>query len=91
MSGTWQHEDKSRELFVLSRMDLITSPAMYKQLLRIHNAYIQNVTAVAMEGLHPTVVEKDIAVGGVKMSVREYLTTRNRKIHSMERTNLSKE
>eukprot|EP00957_Ditylum_brightwellii_P170898 13007399-Ditylum_brightwellii.AAC.1 len=27
---TWQREDKPRELFIPSRTDLITSPAMYK-------------------------------------------------------------
>eukprot|EP00957_Ditylum_brightwellii_P053260 4038270-Ditylum_brightwellii.AAC.1 len=68
MSANWQRKDKPREVFISSRTDLVTSLAMHEQLLRNHNTYIQNVTAVAVEGLHPTVLEKDIAVGGVKVS-----------------------
>eukprot|EP00957_Ditylum_brightwellii_P032178 2439734-Ditylum_brightwellii.AAC.1 len=71
MSATWQHEDKPRGVFVPSRTNLVTSPATYKQLLRNHNMYIQNTLAVTVEGLHPKVVDKDITVGGVKVSVRE--------------------
>eukprot|EP00957_Ditylum_brightwellii_P099139 7551127-Ditylum_brightwellii.AAC.1 len=68
MSATWRHEVKPRGVFIPSHTNLITLPKIYKQLLNNHNAHIQNTTSVAVESLHPTVLDKEIAVGTEKVT-----------------------
>eukprot|EP00957_Ditylum_brightwellii_P172894 13162512-Ditylum_brightwellii.AAC.1 len=54
---------------VPARTDLITSPEVYEKLLIKHNAYVDSVESVAVEGLHLFVLEKDIAVDDDNVTV----------------------
>eukprot|EP00957_Ditylum_brightwellii_P211682 15366462-Ditylum_brightwellii.AAC.4 len=56
-SNAWARDDKPRGVFVPAGSDLITNPVTYKQLLCNHNAYIDSTTALAIEGLHPNVLD----------------------------------
>eukprot|EP00957_Ditylum_brightwellii_P157241 11967272-Ditylum_brightwellii.AAC.1 len=73
MSEAWEHKTKPCSVFVPVHTDLITSPETYKQLLQNHSAYIQSTTAVAIEGLHPMILEKEITVDKEMVSAQEYL------------------
>eukprot|EP00957_Ditylum_brightwellii_P126040 9608853-Ditylum_brightwellii.AAC.1 len=42
------------------------SSETYKQILHHHKKYVDTVTAVAVEGLHPEVLVKEIEVGEEK-------------------------
>eukprot|EP00957_Ditylum_brightwellii_P164649 12536253-Ditylum_brightwellii.AAC.2 len=80
---------KFRGVFVPARAEMITSPAIYKQLLQNHNLYTDSVTSVTIEGLHPMSLDQEIALGKETVSIKEFLCTKNAKIQSMERTNIS--
>eukprot|EP00957_Ditylum_brightwellii_P095493 7273811-Ditylum_brightwellii.AAC.1 len=69
MSASWQRDDKPRGVLIPSRTDLVTPPETYKQLLRNHNAYDQNATAVAVEGLPLMALDTEIAIGEEKVAV----------------------
>eukprot|EP00957_Ditylum_brightwellii_P032138 2436743-Ditylum_brightwellii.AAC.1 len=89
MSVTWKGEFKPQGLFVPAHTDLITPPDAYKQLLRNHSTYVENLTAVGVEGLHSNVLMKEIDILEEKVLVREYLMRKNKNIQSMECTNYS--
>eukprot|EP00957_Ditylum_brightwellii_P031362 2377248-Ditylum_brightwellii.AAC.1 len=74
-------------MFIPARVWLITLPETYKTLLRKHNAYLQNTTAIALEGIHSNVAKTAIEGNSEWKSVQEYLTRKSNLIELMERTN----
>eukprot|EP00957_Ditylum_brightwellii_P141946 10814144-Ditylum_brightwellii.AAC.1 len=70
MATTWAQKHKPHGVFVPARAELITLPATYKQLLHNHNTYVDSVTDVIFEGLHPSVMRKEIAVGDDQVTVQ---------------------
>eukprot|EP00957_Ditylum_brightwellii_P073755 5605351-Ditylum_brightwellii.AAC.1 len=89
MATAWKSAFKLCKVFNPARTDLITSPEVYQNLVRRHNAYIDLVTAAAVKGLHPYMLDKEIAIDDEKVFVQEYLIWKNSTIESMDRTNLS--
>eukprot|EP00957_Ditylum_brightwellii_P152740 11626580-Ditylum_brightwellii.AAC.1 len=90
-SWTCEYEGCPRGLFLPARGWLVTSPASYKALLKQHNNYLNTNTVIALEGLHPNVLDKEIAVSNKNVSVQDYLIKQPKVIESMECTNLSNE
>ena len=58
MSAAWEKEGKPRKIFVPARTDLVTSPAVYKQLLKNHNRYLNQTSLVVVEGITPNKLNK---------------------------------
>ena len=59
---TYERQGCPRGLFLPARGWLVTTPATYKILLKQHNKYLLQTKAIAIEGLHNKVLEKDITV-----------------------------
>eukprot|EP00957_Ditylum_brightwellii_P108160 8251633-Ditylum_brightwellii.AAC.1 len=59
---TYKRQGCPCELFLPARGWFVTTPAMYKTLLKQHNKYLLQTKTIAIEGLHNKVLEKDIAV-----------------------------
>lgn len=51
MAATWEKEGKPQGIFVPARTNLVTSPAVYKQLLKNHNRYLNQTSLVVAEGI----------------------------------------
>eukprot|EP00957_Ditylum_brightwellii_P078327 5955837-Ditylum_brightwellii.AAC.1 len=83
----WETTTHPKGMFILARAWLITSPETYKTLLQKHNVYLQNTTAIALEGIHSKVAKTEIERNSEWKSVQEYLTRKSNLIESMERTN----
>eukprot|EP00957_Ditylum_brightwellii_P144021 10973656-Ditylum_brightwellii.AAC.1 len=71
MAAAWMWQDKPRGVFVPARAELIASLATFKQLLQNRNMYIDSITSVTIEGLYLMALEKEIAVGTEKVSIKE--------------------
>eukprot|EP00957_Ditylum_brightwellii_P155906 11868173-Ditylum_brightwellii.AAC.1 len=90
MSYAWA-STKLRGQFAPAKAWLLTSRDACCNLLRIHNAYIEETNVITVEGIHPTVVNKSIAVAEKTMSIKEYILQKTKLIASMERTSNSEE
>jgi hypothetical protein len=77
--------------FIPAKAWLLTSRDAYRNLLRIHNAYIEETTVITIERIHPTVANKSITVASKTMSIKEYILQKTQLIESMERTSNSEE
>ena len=87
LSAVWSKEYKPRGIFVPARTNLVTSPEIYKQLLKNHNRYIHQTTTVVVEGV-PFNELDETALEGMKAK-KETMSNTNH-IKSMERTYKSK-
>ena len=63
------------------------TPATYKTLLKQHNKYLLQTKAIAIEGLHNKVLEKDITVDQETVTVKQYLLQKAKVIESIEQKN----
>eukprot|EP00957_Ditylum_brightwellii_P049690 3768369-Ditylum_brightwellii.AAC.1 len=61
MSHAWA-STKLRGQYVPAKAWLLTSRDAYRNLLRIHNEYIEETTVLTMEGIHPMVANNSITV-----------------------------
>eukprot|EP00957_Ditylum_brightwellii_P011148 844396-Ditylum_brightwellii.AAC.1 len=62
MSHAWEALETLRGKIVPAQSWLLTSPKTYCTLLHKQNKYINNTTSITVEGLHPTVADKEIEV-----------------------------
>eukprot|EP00957_Ditylum_brightwellii_P200889 15313461-Ditylum_brightwellii.AAC.1 len=83
----WETTTHPKGVFIPARAWLITLSEMYKTLLQKHNTYLQNTTAIALEGIHLEVATTEIEVNSEWIPVQEYLTRKSNLIESMEQTN----
>ena len=58
--------NKPRGTFVPAKAYLVTSPDCYKNILGRHNRYINDITVIVIEELHPKVLDKEIEVANKK-------------------------
>ena len=79
----WSKESKPQGIFVPARTDLVTSPEIYKQLLKNHNRYIHQTTAVVVEVIPLDNLYKQAPSG---MKTKKETMIKNDQIESMECT-----
>eukprot|EP00957_Ditylum_brightwellii_P172729 13149302-Ditylum_brightwellii.AAC.1 len=75
--------------FIPAQAWLLTSPETYPNFLHNQNKYINDVTSITIEGLHPKVAGKEIEVSQENITIKEYLLRKSQLIESMECTNNS--
>eukprot|EP00957_Ditylum_brightwellii_P040575 3071252-Ditylum_brightwellii.AAC.1 len=90
MSHAWA-KTKLRGQFVPTKAWLVTSRDTYHNLLCLHNSYIEDITIITIERIHPSVANKYISVASETMSIKDCLLQKTDLIESMERTNNLKE
>eukprot|EP00957_Ditylum_brightwellii_P127100 9690305-Ditylum_brightwellii.AAC.1 len=83
----WETTTHPKGMFIPARAWLITLLETYKTLLQKHNAYLQNTTAIVLEGIHSEVAKTEIERNSEWKSVQEYVTRKSNLMESMERTN----
>eukprot|EP00957_Ditylum_brightwellii_P134784 10276497-Ditylum_brightwellii.AAC.1 len=82
---------KLKGQFIPTKAWLLTSRDAYRNLLQLHNTYMEEITVITIEGIHPTVANKYIAVAEQTMAIKAYIVQKTELIESMECTSNSEE